>query len=377
MTSLRKTILYVFDYGDLGSRLPVARKAEEQGFKISLALIGEEKQDPALSGFDVHWIKPPEDGFTVGEALRLIGRIKKIVRHTRPDLLHTVTVKYAFVCGLATLSHKSLKSLYTLAGLGYLFRGSGGKPSFLRALAGPLLKKILRHKNAHLIFQNPDDQALMTDMGYADTAHSYLIRGSGVDLSKFQITQPTEQSPPLVLMPTRLVHEKGIHIFVHAAHILREKGVEATFQIAGGETRHNPKAISRTEMENLTADGVVEWLGRVEDIPGLLGRAALIVYPSYYGEGIPRVLLESCAAGRAIVTTDHPGCREAVIHGENGLLVPVRDAQATADAIEALLSDPERRKNMGQASRQKAETEFDINHIAAKTVETYKRVLIS
>ena len=115
----------------------------------------------------------------------------------------------------------------------------------------------------------------------------------------------------------------------------------------------------------------VEWLGRVSDMPELLSRASLIVYPSYYGEGIPRVLLEACAAGRAIVTTDHTGCREAVEHTVNGLLVPIKNAQATAEAIEILLLDSTLRQSMERMSRKKAEEEFDIRLIAEKTVGVY------
>ena len=125
-------------------------------------------------------------------------------------------------------------------------------------------------------------------------------------------------------------------------------------------------------MEAMTKDGHVEWLGRVEDMPALLSQAAIIVYPSYYGEGIPRVLLEACAAGRPIVTTDHPGCREAVTHDLNGLLVPIKDVNATMMAIEKLLNSRVLRDDMGELSRQRAVNEFDIHLIAQETLKTYK-----
>lgn len=134
---------------------------------------------------------------------------------------------------------------------------------------------------------------------------------------------------------------------------------------------NNPLAISKEEMDKFCEGGAVEWLGKVSDMPGLLARATLIVYPSYYREGIPKVLLESCATGRAIVTTDHPGCREAVTDGDNGLLVPVKDPQATAAAIEKLLADTQTRKTMGARSRARAEDEFDVRKIVKATLDVY------
>jgi glycosyltransferase involved in cell wall biosynthesis len=141
--------------------------------------------------------------------------------------------------------------------------------------------------------------------------------------------------------------------------------------VAGGITEHNPLAITKTEMERMVAGTPVEWIGRVDDMPGLYARATLIVYPSWYREGIPRVLLEAAACGKAIVTTDHPGCREAVIHNETGLLVPVKNAEATADAVEAILKNPDLRKKMESAGRALAEREFGIDKVVAQTMKIY------
>ena len=216
---------------------------------------------------------------------------------------------------------------------------------------------------------------MLIDKNITTVDSSHLVKGSGVYLDRFDATEVTEQeNEPLVLMPTRLVHEKGIAIFVRAARILKNKGVNARFEIAGGLTRDNPRAITQEEMETMTKGGAVKWLGRINNMPGKLKESALVVYPSYYGEGIPRVLLESCAAGRPVITTDHPGCREAVEHGKNGLLVPVKNPQATAEAIEILLNDIPRCKEMGKRARKKAEKEFNIHEIVRQTLEIYKSI---
>ena len=359
-------ILYIFERSDWKSRMPVARAAKDAGHEVVLALIGDAgtKVDGA-EAFKTVTLEARAASF------RMIRDLKAVIRAEQPDIIHAVTLKYAFITGLAAMPYKHTHKIYTLAGLGYLFRGGDAKSALLRAMTGPLLKNILTAPGVKLIFQNPDDRELMIQRRFARQSDAILIPGSGVDLTKFSFTSEPH-GVPLVLMPTRLVHDKGVSVFVEAARILKKRGVNARFEIAGGETKHNPKGITRAEMEAMTADGAAQWLGRVEDMPGLLARAALIVYPSSYGEGLPRVLLEACAAGRAIVTTDHPGCREAVRHGENGLLVPVRNAQATAAAIEKLLQDPELRRSMGAKGRARAEKDFDVNIIAQKTAAVYK-----
>ena len=362
-----KKILYIFDATDGQSRLPLAHAAREEGYDVTIGLIGGDK---TLNGFKTITLQKPLSALHPLSLLKSICAVRKLIKEEKPEILHTVTLKYAFICGLASLFLHH-KKIYTMAGLGYLFYGTGMKAALLRMFLSPVLIIILRSRNTRLIFQNPDDMTLMRTQGYVKDKNAFLVRGSGVDLKKFKLSPEPKNKPPLVLMPTRLVHEKGIDIFIEAARILYARGINAKFQIAGGETTHNPKAISAQQMEAMIKDSPVQWLGRIDDMPGLLAGANLIVYPSHYGEGIPRVLLESCAAGRAIITTDHPGCREAVGHNENGILVPIKNPQETAAAIESLLNDENRRHSMGQSSRARAENEFDINLIVKKTLAVY------
>lgn len=365
---MSKKILYLFDASDWHSRMEVAHKAKEKGFDVSIGLINGDKHE---DGYQITPIKKSENSVGIIASLGMVKSMRDLIKKEHPDIVHIVTLKYSFMGGLAALGMSKAHKIFTMAGLGYVFRGDDVKSKILRYALTPFLKFTFKRPNSTLIFQNADDMDLFIKGKFVHKANAYLIKGSGVYLDQFN-NHANEDAPPVILMPTRLVHEKGVHIFVEAARLLKEKGVNAKFQIAGGETNHNPKAISRSEMENMVKDGAVEWLGRVDDLPDRLARAALIVYPSYYGEGIPRVLLESCAAGKAIITTDHPGCKEAVDHDVNGLLVPVKDAKATANAIEALLQDPQKRSEMGNQSRKKAELEFDIHLIANQTVQLYE-----
>ncbi|MDB2682827.1 glycosyltransferase family 4 protein [Alphaproteobacteria bacterium] len=343
-------------------RLPLALAAKQAGYDVHVAVHGA-SWDPRFekNGFTGHEL--PQSG-----VVSAIHALRKIIKKEKPTIVHAITLKTAFITGLAGKFMRDVRFVHTIAGLGYLF-SEGKKPRLMRRLVKPFMVSAL--KNSKLIFQNPDDLRLLIRRSFVATGQCNLVRGSGVDTEEFAFIPEPAGDVPLVIMPTRLVHDKGIAVFVEAAQLLKARGVKAKFQIAGGVTDNNPNAISKDQMEFMVADGAVEWLGKVADMPALFTACNLVVYPSYYGEGIPKVLLEAAATGRAIVTTDHPGCREAVTNGVNGLLVPVKDAEALADATELLLLDQGRREKMGTASREKAVAEFDVKKINAETLRVY------
>lgn len=373
-----KKLLFVINHIDWfwSHRLPLARGARGRGWKVAVAVTGAGRDARlAEQGFDGLDLPPADRGFGPLAVLKIICAVYVLIKREKPDIVHAITLKYAFLAGLAARLVPDVKIVHTVAGLGYLFSGEGLKPKVLRLAVGPFLKCALKSPRAQVIFQNPDDRDLMIRRGFVRPAQCHLIRGSGVDLDAFPFTEEPAVAPPVVLMPTRLVHDKGIAVFIEAAKILHAEGVNARYQIAGGVTRNNPLAISEPEMKAMIEGSPVEWLGRIDDMPALFAASTLICYPSYYGEGVPKVLLEAAASGRAIVTTDHPGCREAVRDGENGLLVPVRDARATADALAALLRDNARRGQMGRAGRKMAEEEFDVRRIVGETLGVYDAAL--
>lgn len=369
-----KRLFYVFDHLDWKSRMPLALAARQAGYEITIGIVGGAAGEriEGLDGFSVLALPKPKHKFGPLSVLSSVSAIRRAIRQVKPDLVHTVTLKYSFLVGLACLGLSGFKLVYTIAGLGFLFRAEGAKPRITRAALSPFLKMVLKDNRALLIFQNRDDRDLLVQMRYARPDKTHLVIGSGADLERFSAVPEPDSETPIALMPTRLVHEKGIAVFVEAARLLHARGIKARYQIAGGLTSHNPRAISDTQMQEFTRDGVVEWLGRVDDMPSLLGSAAVIVYPSYYGEGVPRVTIEACAAGRPVITTDHPGCREVVPEGKNGILVPVKDVQATASAMERLLNDKDLRAKMGRESRILAERAFDVNAIAAQTLALYE-----
>jgi len=370
MSTKNPKLLYVINHMDWfwSHRLPLAEGARDKGYDVCVAASGaggnEKLSQAGFTGLELGAADNP---------VRFWLGLHKLLKAEKPDILHVITIKYAFLCGLVALLHPNIRKVYTIAGLGYLFSGEGLKPGILRAILSPFFKLVFRDKRSKIIFQNPDDMAIFISRGFAREDQCSLIRGSGVDTQQFTPAQAEDNTKtPLVVMPTRLVHDKGVAVFIEAARILKSQGVEAHFQIAGGVTRHNPLAISEEEIKAMTADGAAKWLGKVDDMPALLRAACIIAYPSYYREGIPKVLLEAAACARAIITTDHPGCREVVDHGRNGLLVPVKDADALAAAMAELLGDPVKRAAMGKLSREKAEKEFDVRLIVQQTLTVYE-----
>ena len=369
-------ILYVINHIDWfwSHRLPLANGAKQSGLDVHLAVTGASNDEKLKNhGFTGHELPDSQKGFMPFTLLKTIHSTSKLIKQQQPKYIHAITLKYAFIAGLAALPYKNVRVIHTIAGLGYLFSGEGLKPKILRTAIMPLLKLALKNSKTHLIFQNPDDMALMHKRGLSDENRAHLIKGSGVDTSAFKNTPIPETENPIILMPTRLVHNKGIAIFIEAAKIAATQKPHLKFQIAGGITHNNPLAITESQMKDMLSDSPVEWLGKVSDMPALLEKTSLICYPSYYGEGVPKVLLEACACARAIITTDHPGCREAVADGQNGLLVPVKNAQKTAQAILSIIDNKETLNAMSKAGRNRAETEFDAAIIVQKTLEVYSK----
>lgn len=375
---MSKKILYIFDFLDRDSRVPLAIEASKAGYDVTIGLVGGDARNLEIDeSAPVHFIHipKPKNKFGPLSVLLTIKAIHGAIKNSQPDLVHAVTLKYSFLVGLACQFAGGFKIIFTLAGLGFLFRTEGWKPRALRTVLSPVLKWVLKDKRARIIFQNPDDRDLLVQGKYVRAEKTDLVISSGVDLGRFSASAMPDQKIPIVLMVTRLVKEKGVLIFAQAAKKLKDKGVNARFQIAGGLTKHNPNALSEADMQEMVSSGAVEWLGKIDDVPKLLEQSTCIVYPSYYGEGVPRVLIEACAAGRAIISTDNPGCKEPVFDGENGFLIPIKDINATAIAMEKLIENPDLCRSMGRKSREIAERDFDVNQILSQTLAVYKKAL--
>jgi glycosyltransferase involved in cell wall biosynthesis len=237
-----------------------------------------------------------------------------------------------------------------------------------------LMRLAFGHHNARVIVQNTSDREFLVENGVVALENTVLIQGSGVDLDLFH-PEPEPDGDPVIILPSRLIWEKGIQEFVDAAGLLRAAGVTARFVIVGNTHASNPRAVPEETLRGWAAEGIVEWWGRREDMPEVMAQCHIICLPSKYGEGVPKVLLEAAAAGRPVVATHTAGCREVVDDGVEGILVPPADSHALAVALRRLIEASAIRLSMGQAARRKAETDYGIGRIVQMTLDIYERLL--
>ena len=294
-----------------------------------------------------------------------------LFRRLRPTLVHLVTLKPVLYGGIAARFVRTPAVVSAVAGLGFLFIAEGGtKAAIIRKLIVPLFRFAFGHSNQKIIFQNREDLDEMVAATGIDPRKALLVRGSGVDIAKYQYVAESDDKP-IVAMASRLLRDKGVMEFVEAARLLQQRGTRARFWLIGAPDPANPATVSDAQVEAWRRDGIVECLGQRDDVPDLYARSHVVTLPSYR-EGLPKALIEAAACGRAVVTTDVPGCRDAIKPGVSGLLVRPRDGVALADALQRLLDDGDTRRRMGRAGRELAEQEFRIENVIAAHLEAYE-----
>lgn len=356
----------------LSHRLAIARAARAAGYQVHvLTEVTAESDAAALTheGITVHRSHIARGSVNPLGDLRLLLRACAVIRALRPAIVHNVTAKPVLYGTLAARLLRVPVVVNAVSGLGYSFSDDS------RWLLSRLLRFAYRRAFASprvlVILQNPDDARAFVNWGLVEPGRIALIRGSGVDLHEFA-PAPEPAGQPLVVLAARMLRDKGITEFAAAASLLAARGCQARMACAGPLDPQNPAALSAADMQALQENTPVQWLGPVADVPGLYRRAHIVCLPSYR-EGLPKSLIEACAAGRPIVTTDVPGCREVVQQGVNGLLVPARDSGALADALQRLIEDPALRERMGAAGRQRAENEFSVSTVIEQTLALYAR----
>jgi len=354
-------------------RLPIALAAKAAGYDVHVvsgAKSHQERQKFASHGLTFHEIPLSRGGANPLKDWATIRAMAAAFRTVRPDIVHLVTIKPLLYGGLLGRFTGVQRVICAVSGLGYVFVAKGRVAQLRRWLLSKLLRLSIGHPKAHVILQNNDDLEELSSRGILPHCTTHLIRGSGVDLERFR-PHPEVSGTPRVLLPARLLVDKGIGEFCAAADLLAERNVHGEFVLVGPLDPDNPSGISRPELEKLTESGQVTWLGQQDDMPDVLRNSHVVVLPSYR-EGLPKALIEAAAAGRPIVTTDVPGCRDVVEEGVSGILVPARNAPCLADAIEALLVSPELRRTYGLAGRRKAEAEFGVESVVGQTLALYE-----
>ena len=358
----------------ISHRLPLALAAKQEGYDVHVATMpGEAIDRITVLGLSHHTIPLSRSGTNPLKELLVFIAICKLFHQLKPSVVHLVTIKPVLYGGVAARLFGVPGVVAAISGLGFVFIAKGFQASLIRKVVKSLYRLVFARKNLCVIFQNNDDRNGFVKTGILANEKAVLIRGSGVELGNY--TSNIKHSNHLIVtMAARLLRDKGVNEFVEAACTIGNQGNKVRFLLAGDIDPQNPATVTESELNSIRDEGCVELLGYREDISELFADSSIVVLPSYR-EGLPKVLIEAAAAGCAVVTTDVPGCREAIEPGVTGLLVPVCDAKALASAIQRLIEDDDLRQSMGKAGRRFAEKEFSIDKIVKAHLDIYRMLL--
>lgn len=367
-------LLYVVteDWAFLSHRLPMARAARDAGFEVHVAThVKDGAAAIASEKFILHPIPFARGSVSPFAALRTIAALRRMHREIRPALAHHVALQACVLGMIATLGRRCA-CVNAFIGLGYAFTSKSVKARVIGQVIATLLRRLVGRGGSIALVQNADDEAALIALGIAKNRIA-LISGSGVDVKRFS-PLPEPAGPITFGFVGRLLDDKGVRRLVDAHRLLRQRGMDVRLLIAGAPDPANPASVTEVEVASWNAEPGITCLGHVGDIAGLWARAHIAVLPSRR-EGLPLSLMEAAACGRAMIASDVPGCREIVIHERTGLLFPVDDAAALADAMERLAKAPEARARYAVAARTLVVEKFAADIIGAQTVALYRRLL--
>lgn len=373
---INKKLLFVVndDWFFISHRLPIAIKAKELGFDVHVATGSYEgKSKLETYGFTHHVFSIARAKVNPFQDLLTIFSLFRLYRNIKPDILHHITIKPVLYGGIAARLAGVKNVVSAISGLGVIFIAQGIIPNIKKTLVSILYRLALGSKYGITITQNEDDQKIIAKLAGLSESQQRLIKGSGVDLDKFKMTLLPDTCEKKVILLARMLKDKGIGEFRDAAKLLKADYPNVNFILAGG-VHDNPASYSELQLNNWNQEGSVNWIGHQDDVIGVLKSASIVVLPSYR-EGLPKALLEAAALGRPVITTDVPGCRDAILPNETGFLVEVKNAKALAKAISNLLNDSAKSQKFGRNGRLFMENEFSIESVIEKHINIYENFL--
>ncbi|SPP65627.1 glycosyltransferase family 4 protein [Nitrospira lenta] len=355
-------------------RRDLARLAREAGYDVTVATrVTAHAERIRQEGFELIPIMMLREGRNPFRELRTLFELVRIYRRVRPQIVQHVAMKPVLYGSLAAWVARIPVVINVFGGLGYAFTDRPQDTSVLRSILQRGLRWAIALSRSVVVVQNQDDRDVLIQEHIVDPSRIRLIAGSGVDLHRFVPVEPPS-GDPIVMLVGRMLWDKGVGEFVEAVAQLKKQGVCARFVLVGRCDQGNPTAIPEAQLQRWIREYGVEWWGHREDLPTVFGQATLVVLPSYR-EGLPKVLLEAAACGKAVIATDVPGCRSVVHHQQTGLLVPVHDAAALAEAIAGLVGNAEQRMILGEAARQFVMREHSSKKISAAFLSLYRELL--
>ena len=370
---MQQKILYIanVDFFLVSHRLNLAIEARNKGYEVHIACEFTNKYNFLKKrGFILHELsyKRSSKFPSIFKEIKSFFEILFLLKKIGPNLVHVISLKPIIYVGIITKFFPKIKLIISITGLGYVFNNTRKKIFFLKKILITFFKLIFRNKNVVTIFQNSNNKSILELHGVEFYGKTKLIKGAGVDLDKFKyVKEPTEEFR--VIMISRLLADKGVREFSAASKILYEKNIKVKMIIVGG-IDNNPTSIKKEEVFAWEENNNLEWWGYKKNIPKIISMANLICLPSYH-EGFPKVLMEAAAGSRAVITTDVPGCRDAIVPNKTGILIEIKNSEQIASAIEDLKNNNTKRKQMGLEARKHAEKYFNIDRITKEHMEIY------
>ena len=363
-------------------RLSLIKKLAAEGWEIVL-VSPSGKYAERLQSLGYRWV-PFEFSRRSANPLRealVLARLSALYKRERPDLVHQFTIKCVLYGTLAARLIGGISIVNSITGLGFVFADSQFRTRLIRPVVQALYWLAFSSDNVRVVFQNSSDRDKLVRFGLVPEAITCVIRGSGLDAKRFAPNKNGSNgrngSAPRVLLATRMLRNKGVFELLEAAKIVKRRGLAVEFLVAGDIYPDNPESLTARDIEKIKRSGLVKYLGHVEDMPTLLNNCDIVVSPTYYPEGTPRILIEAAATEKPVIATDIPASEGLVRHGVNGLKIPVKDAQALADAIETLVRQPELWKRFGKNGRAIVLNGFSDSTVLSKTLDVYHNVLPS
>jgi glycosyltransferase involved in cell wall biosynthesis len=373
-----KRILFVtnVDWFFISHRLIIAEEAKKKGFEVIVAAEDTGRsQEIRDKGMQYINLSISRSGINPFKELKTLINFFYIYKSINPDIVHHITLKPVIYGSIISKLLRIRGVVNAISGLGYNF--TKGRQSYVQKAMLYIMRLGFNRKNIVVIFQNENDQEELTDLGIIKSSNEIvIIKGSGVDLEKYYESPFPSFNRIKILLPSRMLWDKGVKELREASNILREKyNNKIEFILSGLADEDNKAGVPTSYLKSWDDGGYVKWIGYQKNMFKIYQNSHIVVLPSYR-EGMPKSLLEACAVGRAIVTTNAIGCKETVIEGINGFKVPVGNSSDLASAMEKLINNHELIKQMGHNSRLKAEKEFDVKNVVQKHIEIYNSLLI-
>lgn len=368
-------IIVNVDWFFLSHRKDIALAAQKVGWDVTIVTADTGKlKDISSLGLKVINLPMSRSGMNLKEELGTLNFLRQLYKHEKPDVVHHVGMKTILWGTLAAKYAKVKGVVNAVSGLGGFFAEDN------KSMMAKVMPRVLRFShhgmNLLVIFQNQEDKAMYVMKGIITENQARFIKGSGVNLNEFCYTLEPEDRRIRVILTARMIVEKGIFVLAEAAEKLRSEYEDRVeFLLVGGIDDH-PGAITKEQLDAVCDGSYIQWLGYRTDVKELLQSCHIVAFPSYYMEGLPKSLIEACAIGRPIVTTQSIGCKDTVDDGVNGYLIPTKDVDALTEKLKMLIDNAELRQKMGKAARAKAEKEFSLDVVIEKHLSIYNELIL-